>query len=93
MVASPRKEMFQSDVSKAQSLDQVFLTSTLATYQTVSQKRSLLFRMQMTHVIVGGTTDEEVLKNTVDCINNHVKTLLNLGMIVNSKKTEAIYFG
>jgi len=45
-----------------------------------------------TYVIISGDTEEEVCEKTEANINKHVETLLRLGMIVNSKKTEAVYF-
>jgi len=45
-----------------------------------------------TYVIISGDSELEIQKKAEDCINAHTKALLTLGMIVNGKKTEAIYF-
>jgi len=38
-------------------------------------------------------TAVRLLKKVSECINAHCKALGDLGMIVNAKKTEAVYFG
>jgi len=45
------------------------------------------------YVVVSGQDEQELVKNAETAINAHVNALLELGMIVNSKKTEAVLFG
>jgi len=46
-----------------------------------------------TYVIVWEENEEDLKKKVEDCINSHCRALIDLGMIVNAKKTEAVLFG
>jgi len=46
-----------------------------------------------TYVVVCDKDEKALTKKLEDCIQAHTKALLSLGMIVNSKKTEAVRFG
>jgi len=46
-----------------------------------------------TYVVVYDDSEDNLIKKVETSINAHFKALLNLGMIVNAKKTEAVRFG